>query len=92
MVRVDDPGVVDRSVVRGDARLVLHRPMAWAESETEVTPAQREAWEERAAIMEFDGGLSREGAEAAAYADVQRMIARGEVSQKPSVPEDAPKT
>lgn len=29
-----------------------------------------DAWEERAAIMEFDGGMTREAAEIAAYEDV----------------------
>ena len=33
-----------------------------------LTDDQREAWEERAAIMEFDGELSREDAERAAWA------------------------
>jgi hypothetical protein len=32
----------------------------------DLTSTQREEWEERAAIMEFDGGLTRENAEAAA--------------------------
>lgn len=38
--------------------------------------AQREAFEERAAIMEFDGGMSREDAERAAWAIVlkQRLL------------------
>jgi hypothetical protein len=31
------------------------------------SPAEREEWEERAAIMEFDGGLAREEAEQAAW-------------------------
>jgi hypothetical protein len=30
---------------------------------------ERERWEERAAIMEFDGGLPRDQAERAAYDD-----------------------
>jgi hypothetical protein len=37
---------------------------------TEVWPAYPE-WQERAAIMEFDGGLSREDAERAAYQCVE---------------------
>ena len=32
----------------------------------DLTPEQRAEWEERAAIMEFDGGLSRVEAEAVA--------------------------
>ena len=39
----------------------------------EMTEAQREAYEERAAIMEYDGGLSREQAEAEAY----RIVTEG---------------
>jgi hypothetical protein len=35
-------------------------------------------WEERAAIMEYDGGLPREHAEAAALADILDRIRRGE--------------
>ena len=41
-----------------------HLPMDW-----------RIEWEERAAIMEYDGGLSREGAEAKALADILRQMA-----------------
>lgn len=37
-----------------------------------LSEAQREEFEERAAIMEFDGGLSRDGAEIEALADVLR--------------------
>jgi hypothetical protein len=37
----------------------------------EVWPAY-DQWDERAAIMEFDGGLSRAEAEAAAFEGVQR--------------------
>jgi len=40
--------------------------------------AQREAFEERAAIMEFDGGMTRAGAEAAA----RELLADGEVSAR----------
>ncbi len=36
---------------------------------------EREAWEERAAIMEHDGGMSREHAELFAYFDVVEMRA-----------------
>ena len=35
-----------------------------------MTPDQREAWAERAAIMEFDAGLSREDAERLALASL----------------------
>ena len=41
----------------------------------DVLPAYlRERYEERAAIMEHDGGLSRERAEAEAMADVLRLM------------------
>ncbi len=36
----------------------------------------REAWEERSAIMEFDGGLSREAAEARALDDIVFQMKR----------------
>jgi len=52
-----------------------------------VTPYWREVWEERAAIMEFDGGMDREEAEAAAYADVRRMMkAPKRTSTRPASP------
>jgi hypothetical protein len=35
-----------------------------------------ELWEERAAIREFDGGMTREAAEKAAYWDVKNMLGR----------------
>lgn len=38
--------------------------------EVRLTPPEREHFEERAAIMEFDGGLSREEAEREALAAV----------------------
>ena len=34
----------------------------------------RERWEERAAIMEFDGGSTREVAERDAFLEVQRLM------------------
>lgn len=37
----------------------------------EVWP-EYDAWAERAAVMEFDAGMSRSDAEAAAYSDVMR--------------------
>ena len=33
-----------------------------------------ELWEERAAIMEFDGGMERKQAERAAYFDMRKLI------------------
>lgn len=41
-------------------------------SKTAVEPFDREAFEERAAICEFDGGLSREDAEAIAWQEDDR--------------------
>lgn len=38
-----------------------------------LTPAERELYEERAAIREYDGGMARAEAERAALADVRRM-------------------
>jgi len=37
-----------------------------------LDPSLKELWEERAAIMEFDGGLSRDHAECLALLDVLR--------------------
>lgn len=47
-------------------------------SPADLTPDWRERWEERAAIMEFDAGMSRERAEADAFADILRVMKRGE--------------
>lgn len=41
----------------------------------DLPAAWREEYEERAAIMEYDGGLSRERAEAAALDDITRRKA-----------------
>ncbi len=38
-----------------------------------LSPEQYEAWEERAAIMEFDGGLSREQAEKEAFKIIKEI-------------------
>jgi hypothetical protein len=44
----------------------------------DLPPEWRYAWEERAAIMEYDGGQPKEHAEAAALADtLERMRAAG---------------
>lgn len=37
-----------------------------------MNPETREVWEERAAIMEYDGGLPRGEAEVLAYKDITR--------------------
>jgi hypothetical protein len=42
---------------------------------------KRMEWEERAAIMEFDGGLSRERAEKLAYA---RLMGNTKVFERPA--------
>ncbi len=56
------------ALVQAGAVLPLERP-AW--------PAEwREAFEERAGVMEFDGGLSREDAEAGAERRVRLVHAR----------------
>lgn len=43
----------------------------WRDVCAEVWP-EFDEWEERAAIMEFDGGMSRDEAEAAAYRSVMQ--------------------
>lgn len=40
----------------------------------------RVEWEERAAVMEYDGGLPRERAEALALTEIVRAMGRGGVS------------
>src|SRR5262245_11005870 len=42
----------------------------------ELSPEWHESWEERAAILQFEGGLCREQAEALALADVKRTMER----------------
>ena len=50
----------------------LRKTRPWLE-ELKRWPAEwREAWEERAAIMEYDAGLPRAKAEALAFEDVKR--------------------
>ncbi len=59
-------------------QLRRHKPEVVATLKNE--PVDPEAYEERAAIMEYDGGLSREEAEAFAHAmQTRRMRERGEV-------------
>lgn len=65
-------GKHDASATQGELSLSMESLVGlwhdrWAKDE-------REAFEERAAIMEFDGGLSRQQAEEAARADVIRAI------------------
>jgi len=62
-------------LARGPSRTTW--PPAWLKTAppaptgpADLPPELRETWEERAAIMEFDGRLSREQAEAAALVDV----------------------
>lgn len=70
----------DGDVIRSSWRVSL-RPGRLAPESIEWLKAHRsdlmrevwpefDEWEERAAIREFDGGMSREDAEAAAYAEV----------------------
>jgi hypothetical protein len=49
--------------------------VTWREELKTWSPAAREDWEERAAIMEYMGGLPRERAEFEAYKDVKRQLA-----------------
>lgn len=49
-----------------------------------MTPQEhRERFEERAAIMEFDGGMSRTEAERRAREDVESIARRGEQERLP---------
>jgi len=50
--------------------------MRWKRS-ADLPPLWRELWEERAAIMEYDGNMTREDAERAALEDI-RAVARRE--------------
>lgn len=70
-------------VIRDEWRINLRKgrldaaALAWIGARSddlkrEVWP-EFDAFEERAAIMEFDGGMSRDDAERAAYADVMRV-------------------
>ena len=67
--------------------LVQLKPDLLAILQTNVTPDDlppdwQFAWDERAAIMEFDGGLPRERAEALALKDILQQMLRA--SQLPS--------
>lgn len=52
--------------------------MASPRTPSDLSPEWRVLWEERAAIMEFDAGLTRERAEEAAFQDILRVMRRGE--------------
>jgi hypothetical protein len=45
----------------------------------DLPPDWRDDWEERAAIMEYDGGLPKEHAEAAALADTLERMRRANI-------------
>lgn len=62
----------DRSTLRRSCRSVLDLPQQM--DDPEFLLDLREEFEERAAIMQYDGGLSRELAEASALGDVLRRI------------------
>lgn len=59
-----------RGRLSSKALLWLKRPDVRAQLMREVW-LDFDDWDERAAIREYDGGLSREEAEAAAYQDIQ---------------------
>ena len=67
-----------RGKLSNEALLWLKRPEVRERLLHEVWP-EYDDWQERAAIREFDGGMSREDAEAAAYDDV--MAWRGDDAQ-----------
>jgi hypothetical protein len=48
-------------------------PEPWRHELETWDEEDRFAWEERAAIMQFDGGLSLEAAEKAAFEDVSKL-------------------
>ncbi len=48
----------------------------WQEELKFWSPELQEAWQERAAIRYFDGGLNQEKAERLAFEDVKRQIDR----------------
>jgi hypothetical protein len=52
----------------------LHRAAELRRAAIALTPWLVEAFEERTAIMEYDAGLPREDAEAAAAADTLRLL------------------
>jgi hypothetical protein len=74
------------TLTAGDRDLLYRlKPNLLAILETSLTPDDlppdwHERWEERAAIMEFDGGLPRKQAEAQALADVLRSMERAGIS------------
>jgi hypothetical protein len=69
--------VQPRSLLNEDLRALLreHKPEILALLR-DAAPFDPESWEERAGIAEFDGGLSREDAEALAWAEDDRRRCR----------------
>lgn len=57
-------------IIRGDNKFDVKA------SVDQMDEDERMDWEERAAIMEYDGGMDREAAERAAYFDVKRQRAK----------------
>ena len=51
-----------------------------SETSTNETTLLKNLWDERAAIMEYDGGLRRERAEALALTDILRAMARAGIT------------
>jgi len=63
------------------ARQLLARKTEVLEALAADLPADwHELWDERAAIMEFDGGLPRERAEAAALAEVLKQMSAAKLA------------
>ena len=52
-------------------------PQAIPASPNDLPPDWQSVWEERAAIMEYDGGMSKEDADAAALKDTIRQMREG---------------
>ena len=75
---------VDLTIVARLVREPLWRPAD--EIGVEDLPSDWRVWfEERAAIMEYDGGLSRETAEAKALSETFRLMQEGRRRQLPNV-------
>ncbi len=56
------------------AKAVLRKTRGNADHPTDLPPEWHLLWDERAAILEFDGGWPRERAEALALDEVHRLM------------------
>jgi hypothetical protein len=74
---VTPPGTIDSCVQKDLAIFPEHLPGI---TPADLPPDWHFLWDERAAIMEYDGGMSKEDADAAALKDILRQMKESGIS------------